>query len=57
MQRDWHTVGTQQMMASISPVPTKPSSCLPFAPSREKEMKGVLLVVGGYPSRPLGLCK
>lgn len=46
MHSDSPIVGTQQVMASISPAPTK-FSCLPFAPPREEEMKGVLLVVGG----------
>ena len=54
MQSAWHTVGTQQMMAIISLVPPK-SSCVPFAPPREEEMKSVLLVVGGPSSRALGL--
>ena len=38
-------VSIQQVMASISPIPTK-FSCSPFAPPREEGMKGTLLVVG-----------
>ena len=43
------------MTASISPVPAAASSCVPFAPSREGDRKGVLLVIGCQDSRPLGL--
>jgi hypothetical protein len=34
---------------------TRSSSCLPFAPMREEEMKGVLLVVGKLSPKPLRL--
>lgn len=44
MQNDWHIVGAQQMTTSILQVPTMPSSCLPFAPSREEEIKGASLL-------------
>lgn len=45
------------MMAGILLVLTKPSSYLSFVSSREEEIKGFLLVVGGYSSRLLGLMK
>lgn len=43
------------MTASVSPVPAAASSCVPFAPSREGDRKGVLLMIGCLDSRPLGL--